>query len=338
MRLAIVSAASSPRVPIATGVARRVVRGPARRRNSPCSTTPTHRPRQRRVGTAASPRPGRALRGGGRRHRAYRQGYLPGAVGWNWETQPSEAVRRDIVGREELSELLSTSGVGADTHVLLHGDNDHWFSTWACWGLRLHGVERVRSRTSWAPPSRPDDGETGSRYASAGSRWKVNIRSASMRAYAAVIDEGRRPAEASTVVVDEHVEEAAAIVAARIDLERAAMDGHAQLLTRHVCRADRRPRRVCGSASSSSAGAEVPLGAIEEAVDRSGDGAAVGGDRGQHEQAHALQPTAELLGRQASFGRDDLAQVRTGSLVAAVERGLQAGQVLRGLLHRTLAF
>jgi thiosulfate/3-mercaptopyruvate sulfurtransferase len=74
---------------------------------------------------------------------AYRQAHLPGAVAWDWTTQLSDPVRRDIVGATELSALLSASGVGPDTHVVLYGDNHDWFAAWAYWQLRLHGVDRA---------------------------------------------------------------------------------------------------------------------------------------------------------------------------------------------------
>ncbi|MEX1335637.1 MAG: sulfurtransferase, partial [Candidatus Limnocylindrales bacterium] len=74
---------------------------------------------------------------------AYAQGHIPGAVGWNWETQLSDRIRRDIVGRDELAELLSTSGIGPDTHIVLYGDNHNWFAAWAYWQLGLHGITDV---------------------------------------------------------------------------------------------------------------------------------------------------------------------------------------------------
>ena len=74
---------------------------------------------------------------------AYAQGHLPGAVGWNWETQLSDGVRRDIVSREELAALLSDSGIGPDTHIVLYGDNNNWFAAWAYWQLGLHGITNV---------------------------------------------------------------------------------------------------------------------------------------------------------------------------------------------------
>jgi thiosulfate/3-mercaptopyruvate sulfurtransferase len=74
---------------------------------------------------------------------AYSEGHIPGAVGWNWETQLSDSIRRDIVSREELSTLLSKSGIGPDTHIVLYGDNNNWFAAWAYWQLGLHGVTNV---------------------------------------------------------------------------------------------------------------------------------------------------------------------------------------------------
>jgi thiosulfate/3-mercaptopyruvate sulfurtransferase len=74
---------------------------------------------------------------------AYEQGHLPGAVGWDWTSQLSDGIRRDIVSRADLSRLLSDSGIGLDTHIVLYGDNNNWFAAWAYWQLKLHGIEKV---------------------------------------------------------------------------------------------------------------------------------------------------------------------------------------------------
>ncbi len=74
---------------------------------------------------------------------AYEQSHIPGAVGWDWTSQLSDGIRRDIVSREDLSRLLSESGVGPDTHIVLYGDNNNWFAAWAYWQLKLHGWERL---------------------------------------------------------------------------------------------------------------------------------------------------------------------------------------------------
>jgi len=75
---------------------------------------------------------------------AYDQSHIPGAVGWNWTSQLSDGVRRDIATAAEFSELLSASGIGPDTTVVLYGDNNNWFAAWAYWQLKLYGHDRVK--------------------------------------------------------------------------------------------------------------------------------------------------------------------------------------------------
>jgi thiosulfate/3-mercaptopyruvate sulfurtransferase len=75
---------------------------------------------------------------------AYAEGHIPGAVAWNWTSQLSDGVRRDIVSREEFSKLLSESGIGPGTTIVLYGDNNNWFAAWAYWQLKLFGFEDVK--------------------------------------------------------------------------------------------------------------------------------------------------------------------------------------------------
>jgi thiosulfate/3-mercaptopyruvate sulfurtransferase len=75
---------------------------------------------------------------------AYDQSHLPGAVGWDWTSQLADGIRRDIAGREDFSELLSRSGIGPDTTIVLYGDNNNWFAAWAFWQLKLYSHKDVR--------------------------------------------------------------------------------------------------------------------------------------------------------------------------------------------------
>jgi thiosulfate/3-mercaptopyruvate sulfurtransferase len=75
---------------------------------------------------------------------SYEQSHLPGAVAWNWTSQLSDGVRRDIASREDFGRLLSTSGIGPDTTIVLYGDNNNWFAAWAYWQLKLYGHGDVR--------------------------------------------------------------------------------------------------------------------------------------------------------------------------------------------------
>ena len=75
---------------------------------------------------------------------AYQDGHLPGAVGWNWTSQLTDGIQRDVAGRSEFSRLLSLSGIGPDTTIVLYGDNNNWFAAWAYWQLKLYGHRDVR--------------------------------------------------------------------------------------------------------------------------------------------------------------------------------------------------
>ena len=90
---------------------------------------------------------------------AYDESHIPGAVAWNWTSQLSDGLRRDIIGRSELEQLLSDSGIGDNTSIVLYGDNNNWFAAWAYWQLRLFGVENVRildgGRKLWLAQGRP---------------------------------------------------------------------------------------------------------------------------------------------------------------------------------------
>ena len=75
---------------------------------------------------------------------AYEQSHIPGAVAWNWTSQLADGIRRDIAGREDFGALLSSSGIGPDTTIVLYGDNNNWFAAWAYWQLKLYGHRDAR--------------------------------------------------------------------------------------------------------------------------------------------------------------------------------------------------
>ena len=95
---------------------------------------------------------------------AYDEGHIPGAVAWNWTSQLSDGLRRDIVSREDLGQLLRESGIGPDTTIVLYGDNNNWFAAWAYWQLKLFGVENVKildgGRKYWLAQNLPTSTET----------------------------------------------------------------------------------------------------------------------------------------------------------------------------------
>jgi len=75
---------------------------------------------------------------------AYDKGHIPGAVGWNWQTQLQDPVRRDLIEKSELERLLGESGISKDTTIILYGDNNNWFAAYAFWQLKYYGHQDVR--------------------------------------------------------------------------------------------------------------------------------------------------------------------------------------------------
>jgi thiosulfate/3-mercaptopyruvate sulfurtransferase len=89
---------------------------------------------------------------------AYEKGHIPGAVGWNWNTDLHAPVGRDYVGQDGLGTLLQRAGVRPDTTVVLYGGNNNWFAAYAYWLLRYLGFENVKllngGRKKWELESR----------------------------------------------------------------------------------------------------------------------------------------------------------------------------------------
>ena len=75
---------------------------------------------------------------------AYEKGHLPGAVGWNWRNDLQAKPARDIAAKEQLEQLLSQSGIGPETTVILYGDNNNWFAAYAYWTLKYYGLDNVK--------------------------------------------------------------------------------------------------------------------------------------------------------------------------------------------------
>ena len=90
---------------------------------------------------------------------AYEAGHIQGAVGWNWQTQLQDNIRRDLIEKPALEKLLSQSGISNDTTVVVYGDNNNWFASYALWQLKYYGHKDVRlmngGRKKWLEEKRP---------------------------------------------------------------------------------------------------------------------------------------------------------------------------------------
>jgi thiosulfate/3-mercaptopyruvate sulfurtransferase len=85
--------------------------------------------------------------------KAYDAGHLPGAVGFNWETQLQDRLRRDIISREGFEALVGGAGISNQDTVVIYGDNNNWFAAYALWLFKLYGHADVRlmdgGRVKW---------------------------------------------------------------------------------------------------------------------------------------------------------------------------------------------
>jgi thiosulfate/3-mercaptopyruvate sulfurtransferase len=90
---------------------------------------------------------------------AYAGGHVRNAIGWNWQTDLNDRVRRDVIDPRSFAELNRNAGIGNEHTVVLYGDNNNWFAAWALWQYKYHGHRDVRlvngGRKKWELEGRP---------------------------------------------------------------------------------------------------------------------------------------------------------------------------------------
>jgi hypothetical protein len=90
--------------------------------------------------------------------KAYDDRHIPQAVGWSWKTQLCDTVRRDIIPKPQFEALMRESGISNATTVVLYGDDNNCFATWAFWQLKIYGQRDVRlmngGRKKWLAEGR----------------------------------------------------------------------------------------------------------------------------------------------------------------------------------------
>src|SRR5690242_4063338 len=89
---------------------------------------------------------------------SYKEGHVPGAIAWAWNTQLCDTTRRDILSKQQFEKLMAESGISNDTTVVLYGDNNNWFAAWALWQMKMYGHKDVRlmngGRKKWLAEGR----------------------------------------------------------------------------------------------------------------------------------------------------------------------------------------
>ncbi len=88
----------------------------------------------------------------------YEIGHIPGAVKIDWVSDLNDARTRDYIDAGQLQSLLRRHGIDDDTTIVLYGDKNNWWATYAFWVFRLFGLENLRimdgGRARWEQEGR----------------------------------------------------------------------------------------------------------------------------------------------------------------------------------------
>ena len=75
---------------------------------------------------------------------AYAQGHLAGAIGFNWQTDLEDTLRRDVPDKDQWESLLSKAGISNTDTLVLYGDNNNWFATFGYWLFVIYGHDKSK--------------------------------------------------------------------------------------------------------------------------------------------------------------------------------------------------
>ncbi|HLO99078.1 MAG TPA: sulfurtransferase, partial [Fimbriimonas sp.] len=89
----------------------------------------------------------------------YPSGHIPGAYEIDWTRDLNDPVRRDYLQSEAFAALMSRIGASNDTLIILYGDKNNWWATYALWVLELFGHTNTKildgGRLKWVKEGRP---------------------------------------------------------------------------------------------------------------------------------------------------------------------------------------
>ena len=89
----------------------------------------------------------------------YAEAHIPGAIGFDWQRDLQDQVKRDFLGPEEFGELLGSRGISDEHTIVLYGDRNNWFAAYTYWYFKYYGHEKVKlvngPREKWISENRP---------------------------------------------------------------------------------------------------------------------------------------------------------------------------------------
>jgi thiosulfate/3-mercaptopyruvate sulfurtransferase len=89
----------------------------------------------------------------------YAEAHIPGAIGFDWQKDLQDQVKRDFLGPEAFGELFGSRGISNDHTIVLYGDRNNWFAAYTYWYLKYYGHDNVKlmngPREKWISEGRP---------------------------------------------------------------------------------------------------------------------------------------------------------------------------------------
>ncbi len=74
----------------------------------------------------------------------YADSHVPGAIGFDWQKDLQDQVKRDFLGPAEFGELLGSRGISNDHTIVLYGDRNNWFAAYTYWYLQYYGHDKAK--------------------------------------------------------------------------------------------------------------------------------------------------------------------------------------------------
>ncbi len=93
----------------------------------------------------------------------YRESHIPGAIGFDWQRDLQDQVKRDFLDPESFGALFGSRGISNDHTIVLYGDRNNWFAAYTYWYLKYYGHDNVKlmngPREKWIDEGRPTSTE-----------------------------------------------------------------------------------------------------------------------------------------------------------------------------------
>jgi thiosulfate/3-mercaptopyruvate sulfurtransferase len=74
----------------------------------------------------------------------YAECHIPGAIGFDWQKDLQDQVKRDFLGPEDFGKLFGSRGISNDHTIVLYGDRNNWFAAYTFWYLKYYGHDDVK--------------------------------------------------------------------------------------------------------------------------------------------------------------------------------------------------